>query len=227
MTPRSAWGVRRLRAGGPTRAAHPTRTTRRTRTALLGVPLLAVALAGCGIRSTEVPTEFGPAPSRVPCTLSGPDLGTQSSRGILVQVFLLCSSQLVRVDRTVRIAAGTAATERVRAAQALVDELIEDPSAVEKQAGYTTNVREGMTVAGPRPDDPEDALRLSIAPASLTPYALAQIICTFSASAAASDDGTVTLGGPGTQAPRRYECTSEVRSRPGTQSPPSLEADRN
>ena len=181
MTPRSAWGVRRLRAGGPTRAAHPTRTTRRTRTALLGVPLLAVALAGCGIRSTEVPTEFGPAPSRVPCTLSGPDLGTQSSRGILVQVFLLCSSQLVRVDRTVRIAAGTAATERVRAAQALVDELIEDPSAVEKQAGYTTNVREGMTVAGPRPDDPEDALRLSIAPASLTPYALAQIICTFSA----------------------------------------------
>ena len=31
---------------------------------LLAVPALAVLLAGCGIRATEVPTNFGPAPSR-------------------------------------------------------------------------------------------------------------------------------------------------------------------
>ncbi|WP_246114099.1 hypothetical protein [Streptomyces montanus] len=218
---RNAWGVRRLCAGRSTRAA------RRTRTALLAVPLLAVVLAGCGIRSTEVPTEFGPAPSRVPCTLSGPDLGTQSSRGILVQVFLLCSSQLVRVDRTVRITAGTADTDRVRAAQALLDELTANPSDIEKEAGYTTNVRDGLTVTGPRPDDPEDALRLSIEPTALTSYALAQVICTFSVSAAASDDGTVTLGGPGEDSVRRYECTADVRSRPGTETPPSTEVDRS
>ncbi|NGO13717.1 hypothetical protein G5C60_40525 [Streptomyces sp. HC44] len=208
MTVRSSWGVRRLR------------------TALLAVPLLAVTLAGCGIRPTEVPTEFGPAPSRLSCTATGPGLGTQSSGGILVQVFLLCSSQLVRVDRTVRISDGTTETDRVQAAQALLDELTAQPSETERQAGYTTDVQESLTVGGPRPDDPEDTLRLSTEPAALTSYALAQIICTFSASAAASDGGAVTLGGPGTDPARRYECTAEVRSRPGTETPPSTEVGR-
>jgi hypothetical protein len=187
--------------------------------------LLAVALAGCGIRATEVPTDFGPAPSRVPCALTGPDIATQSSRGILVQVFLLCSSQLAPVDRTVRIEAGPAETDRVRAAQALLDELSEPPSDAEKQANYTTGVPQGLTVSGPNSGDPDDTLRLSTPPARLPSYARAQIICTFSDSEAASDDGTVTLGGPGTDVPRRYECTEEVRSRPGTETPPSTEAE--
>jgi hypothetical protein len=197
----------------------------RTRAALLAVPLLAMVLAGCGIRATEVPTDFGPAPSRVPCTLSGPDIGTQSSRGILVQVFLLCSSQLAPVDRTVRIEAGPAETDRVRAAQALLDELSEPPSDAERQARYMTAVSEGLTVSGPVRDDPVDTLRLSTRPAGLESYALAQVICTFSDSEAASDDGTVTLGGPDTRPPRRYECTQDVRSRPGTETPPSTETD--
>ncbi|MGW4968818.1 hypothetical protein ACWEP3_02225, partial [Streptomyces albidoflavus] len=38
-------------------------------------PLLAVVaaavLSGCGIRATEVPTDFGPAPSRAACQLAG------------------------------------------------------------------------------------------------------------------------------------------------------------
>jgi hypothetical protein len=220
MSERHAWGVRRTRAA----YASGGRRTRAARLAL-AVPLLAVTLAGCGIRATEVPTDFGPAPSRVPCTLTEPDIGTQSSRGILVQVFLLCSSQLAPVDRTVRIGAGPAATDRVRAAQALLDELSESPSDAEKQANYTTDVPRGLTVSGPGRGEPEDTLRLSTAPADLTPFALAQIICTFSDSAAASDGDTVTLGGPGTDAPRRYECTEAVRSRPGSETPPQSEAE--
>jgi len=207
---RDTWGIRGARAA----------------CMALAMPLLGLVLGGCGIRATEVPTDFGPAPSRVPCALSGSDIGTQSSRGILVQVFLVCSSQLAPVDRTVRIGAGPAGTDRVRAGQALLDELSEPPSDAEKQANYTTTVPEDLTVAGPRDDDPADALRLSTAPAELTPYALAQIVCTFSDSEAASDDGTVTLGGPGPDASRRYECTEAVRTRPGTEPPPSTGVDR-
>ncbi|MGP4051978.1 hypothetical protein [Streptomyces sp. 2A115] len=231
MSVRDAWGVRRARsvrgvhAPGVRRAVPRRPAAGRTRAALLAVPLLAVVLAGCGIRATEVPTDFGPAPSRVPCNLTGQDIGTQSSRGILVQVFLLCSSQLAPVDRTVRIATGPAETDRVRAAQALLDELSEPPSNAEREARYLTAVPEGLTVSGPGGDDPADTLRLSTPPADLEPYALAQVICTFSDSEAASDDGTVTLGGPGTDAPRRYECTENVRTRPGTETPPSTETD--
>ncbi|MFF3483724.1 hypothetical protein ACFYXC_10605 [Streptomyces sp. NPDC002701] len=221
MSAPTARGARNTRAARDTWLIRGARAVR----PLLAVPLLAVVLSGCGIRATEVPTDFGPAPSRVPCALTGPDIGTQSSRGILVQVFLICSSQLAPVDRTVRIAAGPAETDRVRAAQALLDELSESPSAAEEQANYATNVPKDLTVTGPQGTDPADALRLSTAPAELTPYALAQIICTFSDSEAASDDATVTLGGPGTDTARRYECTEAVRTRPGTETPPSTRTD--
>ncbi|MFD5161646.1 hypothetical protein ACFWMJ_26795 [Streptomyces hawaiiensis] len=189
---------------------------------LLAVPALAVLLAGCGIRATEVPTNFGPAPSRVQCSLSEPDVSTQAARGLPVQVFLLCGSSLVTVDRTVRVPDGAADSERrMLVAQGLLDQLATPPSTAEKEAGYSTDVRDGITVGGPRPGDPEDTLRLSTAPAGLTSYALAQVVCTFSDSAAAEGDGSVVLGGPGAEAPRRYECTDEVRARPGSTEPPS------
>ncbi|MFD5948485.1 hypothetical protein ACFWAZ_19790 [Streptomyces collinus] len=189
---------------------------------LLAVPAFAVLLAGCGIRATEVPTNFGAAPSRVQCSLSEPDVSTQAARGLPVQVFLLCGSALVTVDRTVRVPDGAADSERrMLVAQGLLDQLATPPSAAEKEAGYSTDVRDGITVGGPRPGDPEDTLRLSTAPAGLTSYALAQIVCTFSDSAAAEGDGSVVLGGPGGEAPRRYECTDEVRARPGSTEPPS------
>jgi hypothetical protein len=191
----------------------------------LALPVLAAVLTGCGIRATQVPTDFGPAPSLVPCALSGADISTQSSRGVPVQVFLLCSSTLVTVDRSVRIPDGTAEAERrVLVAQGLLDELAETPSGVEQQAGYTTAVRGGMTVSGPRGKDPDDTLRLSTPPQDLTPSALAQIVCTFSDSAAAQDDGSVLLGGPDTTPLRRYECTPEVRASPAAATPPSTEA---
>ncbi|MCX3285389.1 hypothetical protein OR263_01390 [Streptomyces sp. NEAU-H22] len=189
---------------------------------LLAVPALAVLLAGCGIRATEVPTNFGPAPSRVQCSLAEPDASTQAARGLPVQVFLLCGSSLVTVDRTVRVPDGAADSERrLLVAQGLLDQLAAPTSAAEKEAGYSTDVRGGITVGGPRPGDPDDTLRLGTAPAGLTSYALAQVVCTFSDSAAAEGDGSVVLGGPGPEAPRRYECTDEVRARPGSTEPPS------
>ncbi|MCX5268332.1 hypothetical protein [Streptomyces sp. NBC_00199] len=184
---------------------------------------LAGPLAGCGIRATEVPTDFGPAPSRVRCSLSDPAVSSQAARaGVPVQVFLLCGSSLVAVDRSVRVPDGSAGSARRElVAQGLLDQLADSPSATEKEAGYTTDVRGAMTVSGPAAKDPDDALRLSVAPGELTSYALAQVVCTFSDSAAAEGDGSVILGGPGPEPVRRYECTDEVRSRPGSTEPPS------
>ncbi len=48
---------------------------------LLALPLLAVLLAGCGIRATEVPTDYGPAPSRVRCVAPEADASTRSAPG--------------------------------------------------------------------------------------------------------------------------------------------------
>ena len=190
----------------------------------LALPLLGLLLTGCGIRATEVPTDFGAAPSRVPCTLTEPDVTAQAARGVPVQVFLLCGSSLVAVDRAVQVPDGTAdVRRRVIVAQGLLDQLAESPSPGERDAGYTTDVRGGMSVSGPHPKDPKDALRLSSSPADLTSYALAQIVCTFSDSAAAEGDGSVILGGPDDTPLRRYECTDDVRSAPGTNAPPSSE----
>ncbi|MFE0511316.1 hypothetical protein [Streptomyces sp. NPDC058964] len=191
---------------------------------LLALPLLAALLTGCGIRATEVPTDFGGAPSRVPCSLTEPNLTAQSSGGVPVQVFLLCGSSLVTVDRSVRVPDGTPdAKRRVMVAQGLLDQLAQSPSPSEKDAGYTTYVHGGMSVSGPRPRDPEDTLRLSTSPDQLTAYALGQIVCTLSDSTAAEGDGSVILGGPGHEPLRRYECTDDVRARPGTTEPPSSE----
>ncbi|WP_329441239.1 hypothetical protein [Streptomyces canus] len=191
---------------------------------LLVLPLLGLLVAGCGIRSTEVPTDFGPAPSRVRCSLSEPDTATRASRGLAVQVFLLCGSSLVAVDRSLRVPDGTAdSARRVLVAQGLLDQLAETPSAAEREAGYQTYVRGGMTVGGPRAKDPEDTLRLSTPPTELSASALAQVVCTFSDSAAAEGDGSVILGGPTTAPLRRYDCTDEVRSQPGSRPPASSE----
>jgi hypothetical protein len=193
---------------------------------LLALPLLGLLLTGCGIRATQVPTDFGAAPSRVPCSLAGPDLATQSAQGVPVQVFLLCGASLVAVDRTVRVPVGTPdARRRVIVAQGLLDQLAASPSAAERSAGYTTYVPGGVTVRGPGTGEPEDALHLSTAPSRLTSYALAQLVCTLSDSAATEGDGSVILAGPGTGPLRRYACTDDVRDRPGNTAPPSSEVE--
>ncbi|MFI9824650.1 hypothetical protein ACIHFC_29985 [Streptomyces sp. NPDC052013] len=211
---------------GLTNPRRPTgrRTVRGRLPGLLAVTALGALLAGCGIRATEVPTDFGPAPSRVRCSLGEPEVSSRADRGLPVQVFLLCGSSLVAVDRTVRVPDGAADSgRRALIAQGLLDQLSAPPSAAEKEAGYTTHVRSGIAVSGPRRGDPDDALRLSAAPGSLSSSALAQIVCTLSDSAAAEGDGSVILAGPGRDTPRRYQCTDEVRARPGSERPPSSE----
>lgn len=194
----------------------------RRRAAVGAVSLVALLVTGCGIRTTGVPTDFGPAPSRAPCALSEPGAAAQPVRGIPVQVFLLCSTQLVTVDRTVELPTGqTSEKDRGRVAQALLTQLEQTPSRAERQAGYTTDVRGGLTVSGPRGSDPDDALRISAPVDDLSQFALAQLVCTLANSAAASRDGRVILGGPGDDPLRTYECTPEVRSRPGTHEPPN------
>ncbi|MFF2509371.1 hypothetical protein ACFVTY_39315 [Streptomyces sp. NPDC058067] len=197
------------------RTRSTTRRSTRLRYAALGTAVLAALLAGCGIRPTEVPTDFGAAPSRVPCALSGPDLGSRSSGEFSVQVYLVCTSQLVSVDRSVSLPKGPAASDRVRLAQALLDELEQSPAGEERQAGYTTDVRRGTTVSGPADGDPDNALRLSVPPDDLSPYALAQIVCTYANSGASAKHDKVVLGGPAGDALRAYECSPEMRTRPG------------
>lgn len=186
---------------------------------------LAGLLAGCGIRATQVPTDFGPAPSMVPCELSTTDITAQTTpSGMPVEVFLLCSGALVRVNRSVEVAEGTEeARRRAAVAQGLLDALSADPTAIEDEAGYGTAVPSGLTVSGPAPGDPEDALRLSTSPDSLPRFALAQIVCTFADSAAAGDNGSVVLGSTSAETLRRYECAPQTQSAPGEDHPPSTE----
>jgi hypothetical protein len=188
------------------------------------VVLLVGALAGCGIRATTVPTDVGPAPSRASCAPFAAHAGVESAQQVPVQVYLVCTSQLVIVDRTVPRPAGK--EEGVGFAQELLDQLQIRPSASEKQAGYTTKVLGGITVRGGRQGEPRNTLRLDTPPWELTTYALSQIVCTFANSPAAAGDGSVILGGPGTEPARRHHCTAEVRTHPGMTVPPTSPVDR-
>ncbi|MET9493294.1 hypothetical protein [Streptomyces sp. NPDC006552] len=180
---------------------------------LLG--LTAVLLAGCGIRSTEVPTEFGAAPTRVGCALSGATGVPRAAGEFGVQVFLVCTSQLVTVDRTVTVRHDRT-SDRVGVAQELLAQLAEPLSAEEKEAGYTTDVTAGTKISGPRDGEPADALRLNKLPDDLSPYALAQIVCTFANSKMMTNGSEqVVLGGPGDDPLRGYECSDAVKARPG------------
>ncbi|MEV1024416.1 hypothetical protein [Streptomyces sp. NPDC050264] len=178
--------------------------------------LTAVLLSGCGIRSTEVPTEFGAAPTRVGCSQSGADgVAARTAGEFEVQVFLVCTSQLVTVDRTVTVRRDQT-SERVDVARELLAQLSKSLTAAERQAGYTTDVGSDLLVSGPRGGDPADALRLNTPPDDLSPYALAQIVCTFANSKVATDDGEhVALGGPGDDPLRDYDCSDAVKARPG------------
>ncbi|WP_443045612.1 hypothetical protein [Streptomyces sp. NBC_00259] len=191
---------------------------RRVVAAAAGAVAFAAVVAGCGIRTTTVPVDAGPAPSRVPCTLSGKETATQTQPQVPVRVYLVCASALEAVDRAVPIAEGRTGN-RVRIAQALLGELQENPSETEREAGFTTLVRAPLTVLGPRSGDAAGTLRLSRQPEDLPPAALAQIVCTFAESEAAADDGTVVLGGPGEYPPRGYRCTPSVKLRPDTALP--------
>lgn len=188
------------------------RRGRRSAAALAGAVVTAVLAAGCGIRTTTVPVDAGAAPSQVPCSISAENVATQALQGIPVQIYLVCSSQLVAVDRTVHV--GDTESDRVRIAQALLEELEQKPPADERQAGFSTAVPADLRIRAARSGDRKGTLRLSQQPEDLPAEALAQIVCTYAESETLAPDGTVVLGGPGNYAPRGYICTSETKARP-------------
>ncbi|MFF0741190.1 hypothetical protein ACFYVL_12405 [Streptomyces sp. NPDC004111] len=194
----------------------PSSARRRGARAALAVAVLATlaGTAGCGIRSTQVPVDAGPAPSRVSCDVPGVKEADRSEAGSTVRVFLVCGAGLVSVQRVVNVSSEKMAADRMRAAQALLDELQEEPSEEEQQAGFSTDVRGSLTVSGPRSGDPAETLRLSRQPDDLPPHALAQIVCTYSGSAADDGGGSVELGGPSEDPPRKYQCTAALKARP-------------
>lgn len=193
---------------------------RRGRAGLLLAAVAATVLSGCGIRATEVPTDFGPAPSRAACQVAGGEAGGPDAAEFTAAVSLMCGGRLVDVDRVLPLRERQAA-EPVRMAAALLEELGRAPSNGEELAGFTTDVRDGLRVFGPAKGDPRGALRLGTLPEDLSVFALAQVVCTFSGSPAAATDGSVVLGGPDASPLRRYSCTDEVRTRPGTAPTPA------
>ncbi|MGP3982103.1 hypothetical protein [Streptomyces sp. KR80] len=185
------------------------------------VALTALGSGGCGIRGTSVPVDAGPAPSRASCEVSGDRASADGSGDATgVQVHLICSTQILSVDRTVRVPADVIARDPGQAARALLQELQKEPTVPEKEAGFSSEVPDSLAVDGPREGDPEQTLRLSRSPDELPAYALAQLVCTFAEAPATGEDHAVVLGGPADDAPERYRCTESLRSRPDA--PPAL-----
>lgn len=179
---------------------------------LAGTLALAGLLAGCGIRTTTVPVNAGDAPTRVPCEVSEGDLTTQAQPGVAVRVYLVCAGELAPVERAASIPAEKALSDRVQVAQALMDELAENPSSTERDAGFESFVRAPLLVSEARSGDPVGTLRLNRQPEDLETAALAQIVCTLTEGAAT--DGSVVLGGPGAYGPRGYRCDDETKRNP-------------
>ncbi|WP_405675978.1 hypothetical protein OG292_13240 [Streptomyces sp. NBC_01511] len=179
---------------------------------LAGALALAGSVTGCGIRTTTVPVNAGDAPSRVPCEVQEGNLTTQAQPGVTVRVYLVCASELAPVERAASLPAEKGNSDPVRVAQALLDELLEQPSDTEREAGFTTYVRGPLLVSEARAGDPPGTLRLSRQPEDLPTAALAQIVCTLSEGAAT--DGSVVLGGPGTYEARGYRCDDDTKRSP-------------
>ncbi|MFG2508792.1 hypothetical protein ACGFOW_25200 [Streptomyces rubiginosohelvolus] len=185
----------------------------RSAVSLAGLLAVAALVSGCGIRTTSVPVDAGAAPSRVPCRLSASDVATRSPDSVSAEMYLVCASQLVTVDRP--MPADAVGTEPVEVARALLNEVQQAPSAGERRAGFTTAVPAGLRVDPSRSGDPAGTLRLSSQPEDLSEEALAQLVCTYAEIESLVRDGSVVLGGPGDYPPRGYLCTSQTKSRPG------------
>ncbi|MEU4208620.1 hypothetical protein AB0F13_01225 [Streptomyces sp. NPDC026206] len=185
------------------------RGTSATRTAVLAAGL--TLLAGCGIRGTAVPVDAGSAPSRATCTTRPGPQSAPPPGSVTLSVQLVCTSQLLPVTRVVAV---QEADDAVALARVLLDELRRQPAPVEDEAGFSTDVPQRLTVAGPRKGDPAGTLRLNTAPDDLPPLGLAQVVCTYAGTPAAGGSSTVVLGGPSDDKPRGYTCTEETRTHP-------------
>lgn len=179
--------------------------------ALLGV----VLVAGCGIRTTSVPVDAGPAPSRVSCAVpdeeaSASATASASPRGLTARVYLVCSAQVAGVNRSVR----TEGLDQLGVAVLLLRELQHKPRGGESSAGFTTAVQGDLAVEGPRRGDPRGSLRISAPLGDLPPFALAQLVCTYAGTGASAGSGGVLLGGSDDTPVRRFTCTGDLRTDP-------------
>jgi hypothetical protein len=180
----------------------------------LGLGLaLAPLVAGCGIRTTSVPVDAGPAPSRVTCAQPAAP-PTPLPDAVTRKVYLVCSGQIAPVQRAVRVAdpaGGRGARETL--ARELIALLQASPRAAESAAGFYSAVPVGLEVVAPLRGDPADTLRLSQAADDLPSFVLGQVVCTLAADAALAPGGSVVLGGPDSgDELRRYSCTPDLRT---------------
>ncbi|MBH5336560.1 hypothetical protein IHE55_17975 [Streptomyces pactum] len=178
----------------------------------------ALLLAGCGIRGTSVPVDAGPAPSRASCDPPQDRRTAQLTGHVPLKVYLVCASQLRAVHRSAQLGNEQSAGDRLQYARELLEQLREEPSRAEKEAGFSSDVVDRIEIFGPAEGDPESTLRLNLQPQQLASYALAQLVCTYAASPATADrDGSVVLGGPETSVPpQRFTCSRDIRERPGS-----------
>ncbi|WNI17416.1 hypothetical protein [Actinacidiphila sp. ITFR-21] len=188
--------------------------------AVAAAVLAGALLGGCGIRSTTVPVDAGPAPSRVSC--SAPKAPATPLPGTAVrEVYLVCINQIAQVLRDVPVRAGRATAYAV--AQELITQLQMSPQTQEARAGFSTAVPGNNLYLEPATADgarggaaatAQDALRLSLPVDELPSFALAQIVCTLTADPVVAPGRSVVLGGPDHDQLRRYTCTSDLRTRP-------------
>ncbi|WP_405586673.1 hypothetical protein [Streptomyces sp. NBC_01190] len=182
----------------------------RTGAVALLLPAVAV-LAGCGIRSTTVPVDAGPAPSRVSCAVPEAP-ATPPADTVLRPVYLVCSQQITRVRRVAELREAPVSAWSV--AGELIRELQRSPGVDETRAGFSTAVPGNrLYLLAPASGDPRVALRLSQSLDELPSFALAQIICTFTDNPVIAPGHSVVLGGPAPTELRRYTCTSDLRTR--------------
>ncbi|MDF9815226.1 hypothetical protein [Streptomyces sp. SPB162] len=193
---------------------------RTLRTAALLAALVTAATCGCGIRTTTVPVDAGPAPTRVSCAAPSAAVPSETPGTTVVKVYLVCSALAAQVTRTLTVPDGALArpapADRLVAAHELLGQLQRRPSAAEAEAGFATEVPGNLDISGPLRGDPKDALRLSLSLDELPSFALAQLVCTFEAApGVGTADHTVLLGGPNPEDHiKRYGCTSALRTRP-------------
>lgn len=180
-----------------------------------GAVLLAVLplATGCGIRTTTVPVDAGPAPSRVSCAVPRPENSPGVTDSQVEQVYLVCGMQTTPVPRTVQVRPQQ--SDRAEQVRELVAQLQRSVLGPEAKAGFATTVPGTLEVAGPDAGDPAGALRLGQPIEDLPSFALAQIVCTIAVSPLASAGHSVILGGSehGSKV-RRYTCTPDLRTRP-------------
>lgn len=207
-----------------------------------GTLVLAALVAGCGIRSTTVPVDAGPAPSRVSCAVpdgAAPTARPQAASGpatteparspaprsapapggtaVLDSTAPPGSDAVLRTVYLVchdQIAAVKRSVPVRSGTSALLAELQRNPLPAETKAGFYTAVPGALTLARPLRSDPPGSVRLSRPLDELPSFALAQIVCTLTDPDETATGHTLLLGGPTAASPvRAYTCTSDLRTR--------------